>query len=1600
MSCDFEQAKVKINEIIMNDGKNNADKTKISESISSIIDNKIKSNISVSKKDTESKQYINHSGGAFGSDTYWGEIGKDYGVISNHYYTGTRDSKNAPNGNVEISNKDYLEGSKKVAQAAKNNWGYQYNSMKDERLIRNWSQVKYADAIFAIGKIIKTGDPIDSKGKDSRKALKSQVSGGTGYAVEMALIEGKPVYVFDQNRNSWYEAKNQKWVKIDTPKLTKNFAGIGTRELNENGKKAIRDIYENTFSNEKIKNKVEEKKVELKDGSNSLLVPADKPLYVSDLLNVEKNIENNKTASIKDELRILLDSYSGTKNTKIGGGYIENVQEKDGIKISSINEDIAKGKIEKGIEQSNTRDLLPTIDNRVLKGYETAYNKYFNEGNRTKAIGEKIANLIDILNSVKSDIYVAESLGLESNVDKEITKRGSTSKINNQDVKEDGEPVSIDIDIGNILNNLVSGIASENPQPGTYQQNLLKIASMALNNLIENKLDKNIKVRYHTLTEDKYTRGTYTFGEDVAEKVYITDGVAYTMNAGIIDIYYGEGYYNTDENGNRFRTDITLSSDTELIVHEIIHSMIEKAYDQDKDLNRALFRLKEQVMKKLDYTVLITKPINQSSNEEIQLAKDIFEHMDNPTEFLAYAATNENVFNAFKDMQINQELIGRFEAKSGQKVGKFKEILNKFIDAINKMYTSITTTESARKEFDRIYSSLLNINTRIEIGEIDIKMQKEFKPYEAFGISEKYKKTNDWMLKAEEGAFSKVKELWSADTVRNKAEATSRFIENIMSWRKIQWLRDSRLLSDTITDIVEDTTGEDAAWFYKAVRNIKGNRERDKLDFSAVMKKKIAKEFADFTQEEKDSVTFMLQGDWNAIGVDLDEYKNMLEDETIVRARIDELKKTIKIPEYINQSAFLGYYIVNGEAKGSAMLKNAHQIYYRFHLGKHNAPIENGLDPVNNIKMIDELASLYATLYTDKNIKSEIINAINRDSDVVKFASDTYYAYRKKETNGQLADFSIFMDKGYVRKSSEVDMKFDIIPESKIIKDSKFSFLNHKVIRKRDDIRQTMDESGLNYNNEDYYMVIEADTDPARTQGVLDDISIIDTGSEFTNYTAGKQLNFEQLQDVRDRRFKKDRTHLNNLIDDSIESLRARDNYSIAEFDISGHIKFYSSPISESDRKLYGRVINDISDVVGNTTSHISTKEKALMNNQSFIDLLLEDSKNNVGADGYVFLGAKTGIKELEEYWAMIPDYSRHHIMSSSPDKGIWVKRSRINNIVGYKDPSISNMKLFGLTLEDYPQWQKAIKIVEHTWKEISSAYKEIIVKLMPDVVIGNASSNMFVAMRHGIGAIEYAKAFKNAWVDLSEYMELNEQLIDLKIDKNVGKPGVQTKIKELEKRLERNGMHPLIKDGQFSMIFEDIDVDIMRKSTHLKDYILSKAEDKLGKKTAETLDEFRQNIYLTKDTRGHRAIEKLTLFNDIINKKIIMDKMMQDLKDVNFASDTARIAAEEDVINYLDQLFVNYSYLTNKYVKWASDLNLILFIKYFLRAGKASLNMMRRQPLASTIAESLDTFVWNFPDPVDQYMSPIDTMAQKIGLSPYEMILEIAFPNILNPLK
>lgn len=204
-------------------------------------------------------QFIGHSGGAGGADMAWDAEGKPYGVTFKHYYTGVKSNKNAPGGNVDISNFPVAaEGAGKVALAAKEMWGYKYNTMKDERLIRNWAQVVKSDAVFALAPIGKKGDVwSEDRGKtDPRILLKSEaVQGGTGYAVEMAIQAGKKVYVYnDPNTKAqshlprgWYIWNGSKFEAIDAPVLTKNFAGIGSRNISNEARQAIRDVYTKTF---------------------------------------------------------------------------------------------------------------------------------------------------------------------------------------------------------------------------------------------------------------------------------------------------------------------------------------------------------------------------------------------------------------------------------------------------------------------------------------------------------------------------------------------------------------------------------------------------------------------------------------------------------------------------------------------------------------------------------------------------------------------------------------------------------------------------------------------------------------------------------------------------------------------------------------------------------------------------------------------------------------------------------------------------------------------------------------------------------------------------------------------------------------------------------------------------------------------------------------------------------------------------------------------------------------------------------------------------------------------------------------------------------
>jgi hypothetical protein len=179
------------------------------------------------------KTYILHSGGAIGADITWEIIGRRFGLREfNHYFI---DGYKTPKGNASIKMTDELQ---KVIDAdlikANKSLRRSYptrNAYVNNLLRRNWFQVANSDSVFAISRIESNQD-----------------SGGTGWAVQMAIEKGIDVFVFCQLTRKWFKYSSRFWIECETPVLTINFAGIGTREIDEYGIRAIEDVYNKTFN--------------------------------------------------------------------------------------------------------------------------------------------------------------------------------------------------------------------------------------------------------------------------------------------------------------------------------------------------------------------------------------------------------------------------------------------------------------------------------------------------------------------------------------------------------------------------------------------------------------------------------------------------------------------------------------------------------------------------------------------------------------------------------------------------------------------------------------------------------------------------------------------------------------------------------------------------------------------------------------------------------------------------------------------------------------------------------------------------------------------------------------------------------------------------------------------------------------------------------------------------------------------------------------------------------------------------------------------------------------------------------------------------------
>jgi len=176
------------------------------------------------------------SGGAPGAEAAFGACAERYGVEEvNFTFDGHKIERRR---GVRVLNHEELQsGDVSLAYVARLLHRRYTDSPTLRKVLQTlWYQVNNGQEIYVVGAILEDGT----------------VRGGTGWGAEFAKLCNKPLYVFDQEKDGWFEWKEDEWVSregANRPTVTHpHFTGTGTRMMKPNGTRAIDQLFARSFS--------------------------------------------------------------------------------------------------------------------------------------------------------------------------------------------------------------------------------------------------------------------------------------------------------------------------------------------------------------------------------------------------------------------------------------------------------------------------------------------------------------------------------------------------------------------------------------------------------------------------------------------------------------------------------------------------------------------------------------------------------------------------------------------------------------------------------------------------------------------------------------------------------------------------------------------------------------------------------------------------------------------------------------------------------------------------------------------------------------------------------------------------------------------------------------------------------------------------------------------------------------------------------------------------------------------------------------------------------------------------------------------------------
>lgn len=406
-------------------------------------------------------------------------------------------------------------------------------------------------------------------------------------------------------------------------------------------------------------------------------------------------------------------------------------------------------------------------------------------------------------------------------------------------------------------------------------------------------------------------------------------------------------------------------------------------------------------------------------------------------------------------------------------------------------------------------------------------------------------------------------------------------------------------------------------------------------------------------------------------------------------------------------------------------------------------------------------------------------------------------------------------------------------------------------------------------------------------------------------------------------------------------------------FNEEGRLANYVYTMRHEVRDALLERTNAMEEVLGTLAGHMVDKPDSEKQNRLVIDALKQnyDQTTTFQRHNLIWVGENAKDSDLVDRWRKLPQTARNYAEDVFGSKGMWIPIESLDLITGYKKWNLADH--FIRNPQEQKAWQELLHSIypalfsgkvlarmnktQRFWEELVTEAKNNIVIKTGFVLAGNVASNTLLLKMWGVGPskmithqYQAMKLAKSYFADVREKLELEIGLGGLQ---GTALQKAQSRISQLQQRMDKNPIQVLVDEGMMPTIVDDVEQehDLYTFKTGI-----SKKLSKISERIPDPVKEVGKFLYMGRDTAMYRFMADATKLSDLAARFVLYEHL---------TTKKSSSMTHEKAIEIAGDAFVNYDIPLPRPLQAMDDLGLMLFTKYFFRIQKVIVDTFAHNP-------------------------------------------------------